>query len=764
MQKSLILRALPFLFLAGVSYASCPANPSDCGKISAGAITNAAVSYDVRTFGSCIWDGAHDVAPCINLAIAAATANPGTVRVPDGTFNVGTTLSIGTSGVKLEGGGSGVNIDNTVGVVAITRLIWTGAADGTLLDVEPSGSTSLYNTDVTGLVLDCANLAAVCAKFVQVSFSKLDVMGMNARVHDILMTTKSAGFETPGSQNNEIWFQSRANNATYAPTGITLDSGTGCSTNTSYNRIHLLSAAYGKGDGIVFGCTDNNLIENINTIQINAAPNNTGTPVVLANPTYTAPNGYTVNGFAGEGNTVLKTATSGGVQGYQSGSTITPGIHVGSAAVSTIPLVTTALASPGGLVLTFADTTGVLPGMTAKGAAWASGIAPNTQVLNSTGSVTPTTVTIVQGAVGTVAIGTTVTFGYGITIFAALGTYTMTAVDGTHWSLTAPSGGHSQSNIAVASGAITFVDMVIPLTGTPTAGDTFTIVVPRPVMNVVFHSVDKSNNVQNFNVEAGAGIFLDTTREPIPSPIGGSGNIVIQPLNGVLGSTSIGGLGNGVGPAALGGFNGGGTGISVTGFGSGNVAGNGNSPGGTYEFTHGQANTAGGFASEVGGYNGNDRNRYLAQCVGFGAFAVQGDAQSCIIPLRGTGASTTAITLTSDGTNANGNSPNPNCINIPNNTAYALTVTIMAFDHTTVSKNETWLSWGGLLTRGANAASTAVTMQTKPTPLTNGTVTGSDVSITADTTTGCLTTTFTPPTSNTDTWNAAARVQTVEVQ
>lgn len=128
--------------------------------------------------------------------------------------------------------------------------------------------------------------------------------------------------------------------------------------------------------------------------------------------------------------------------------------------------------------------------------------------------------------------------------------------------------------------------------------------------------------------------------------------------------------------------------------------------------------------------------------------------------LRGTGASASAFSLTADKLAAGAQ----NCINIPNNTAYAIVVTLMALDHTTVSKNETWLNWGGLLTRGANAASTALTMQSTPTPLSNGTVTGSAIAASADTTNGCLTLQFTPPTGNSDTWNAVARVTTVEVQ
>jgi hypothetical protein len=128
--------------------------------------------------------------------------------------------------------------------------------------------------------------------------------------------------------------------------------------------------------------------------------------------------------------------------------------------------------------------------------------------------------------------------------------------------------------------------------------------------------------------------------------------------------------------------------------------------------------------------------------------------------MRGTGATGSVFRLTSD----NGTAGAADCINLPNNSGFQILVDVMAFDHTTVTKNETWSSWAGLLTRGASAAATAVTMAGTPTPLTNGTVTGSAIAATADTTNGCLNISFTPPTSNTDTWNVVARVRTIEVQ
>ncbi len=169
---------------------------------------------------------------------------------------------------------------------------------------------------------------------------------------------------------------------------------------------------------------------------------------------------------------------------------------------------------------------------------------------------------------------------------------------------------------------------------------------------------------------------------------------------------------------------------------------------------------ASGFYGRTGGLFAADRARYATDCYASGRLAVLGDAQGCVGMLRGSGATGSAFRVTADGAAAG----SANCVNIPNNSAYSLQVTITAFDHTTVTKSALWPAWTGLLTRGANAAATAVAMNTTPTPLTNGTVTGMAIAATADTTNGCLNVSFTPPTSNTDTWNVVARVETVEVQ
>ena len=191
------------------------------------------------------------------------------------------------------------------------------------------------------------------------------------------------------------------------------------------------------------------------------------------------------------------------------------------------------------------------------------------------------------------------------------------------------------------------------------------------------------------------------------------------------------------------------------------TGGNANTATNTASIAFGQANNATGpFSFIGGGRNAADHGFIGKNCFSSMDFSVSGDGQTCFMTLLGTGSSASAIRLTSDNAAASA----ANCVNLPANTAYQINVRVMAFDHTAPANNESWGSWNGLMVRQTLASSTTVSMDSTPTPKSNGSVSGSSISATADTTNACLNLSFTPPTGNTDTWNVVAKVDTVEVQ
>jgi hypothetical protein len=198
---------------------------------------------------------------------------------------------------------------------------------------------------------------------------------------------------------------------------------------------------------------------------------------------------------------------------------------------------------------------------------------------------------------------------------------------------------------------------------------------------------------------------------------------------------------------------------STSGFAS-TAGGNGNAVTSTAGTAFGQQNTiTGPFSSSPGGKGCLDRARSGNLCWSSSFIAAQGDAQLTSNTMWQTTSAASAVRLTTTGAVAAAT----NCITIPNNTAYGVHISLHGRNNSTPGTDYDWVLPNGMLTRDANAASTLWSQGT-PVTLTRGTVTGVAVSVTADTTIGCLNVSFTPPTGNTDTWHIVARVDTTEVQ
>ena len=191
------------------------------------------------------------------------------------------TISVGTTGIHLRGAGVGSVKDDRTTINA-THLVWIGAAHGTILDIEPASNVSLYSDDVTGIMFDAASLADYAVKIEQVSNSVFYIGAADGQLGNIWLTTEPASFgDGPGNQNNDFWLWSRNSSGTYSPTGVLIDGGSTSSWNTSFNRFHMLWLWYAKGDGVVFGWGDNNLVEDLVTFPDGTTHG--GTPAVFAN-------------------------------------------------------------------------------------------------------------------------------------------------------------------------------------------------------------------------------------------------------------------------------------------------------------------------------------------------------------------------------------------------------------------------------------------------------------------------------------------------
>jgi acyl-coenzyme A thioesterase PaaI-like protein len=104
---------------------------------------------------------------------------------------------------------------------------------------------------------------------------------------------------------------------------------------------------------------------------------------------------------------------------------------------------------------------------------------------------------------------------------------------------------------------------------------------------------------------------------------------------------------------------------------------------------------------------------------------------------------------------------NGTCLTINDHHTYRMKVQAHARNQTADGSDYDW-EQSGLIYRDVGAGSTSVTMIGSPTVTTRGTTSGAAFAVTADTSLGCISVTFTPPTSNTSTWNAGVLFETFE--
>lgn len=176
----------------------------------------------------------------------------------------------------------------------------------------------------------------------------------------------------------------------------------------------------------------------------------------------------------------------------------------------------------------------------------------------------------------------------------------------------------------------------------------------------------------------------------------------------------------------------------------------------------GSGNTISGITSFGAGNSSSDRGINGSRTFAGSRFVSAGDAQMRETVHMVTTAAAAAVRLTTD----NAAAAATNVLVLPNNSAYLVSVEMVARD---VTAGTAWTFTLGpsLIYRGANAAAT-IAGAGNPVfvagPTANGPAAIATVpTLTADTTNGAVNISFTPPVGNTNTIRIVARVQTTEV-
>ncbi len=110
--------------------------------------------------GSCRWDGAQDVAPCIKTAIAAAgLRGGGKVILPPGKYPIRSEILIPFSGVLVIGQG------HELGFGPTTSLVWKGGVGGTMAQLGTSISgAQVWGSGFKGIAFDCDQADSVAGQ------------------------------------------------------------------------------------------------------------------------------------------------------------------------------------------------------------------------------------------------------------------------------------------------------------------------------------------------------------------------------------------------------------------------------------------------------------------------------------------------------------------------------------------------------------------------------------------------------------------------
>ncbi len=184
------------------------------------------------------------------------------------------------------------------------------------------------------------------------------------------------------------------------------------------------------------------------------------------------------------------------------------------------------------------------------------------------------------------------------------------------------------------------------------------------------------------------------------------------------------------------------------------AGGESNVASGTDSFAVGSASAASGIGTVATGISALS-DLYGVNCHSSGNVAAAKHAETCSEVLRiVSAANTTPVRLTADGLSAG----SANCVNFSaSGSAYNMLVKLVATDSTTGSNNFAWTQPIGLLARSGGVGTVTYSGGT-PVTLANGTTSGLAITEAADTTNGCYSLTFTPPTSNTHIWHVVATV------
>ena len=163
----------------------------------------------VKDYGA-VGDEVTDDTAAIQAAITAVqSAGGGPLNFPAGTYKITSTLNVTASNVLLQGAGGDISHDvGTQGASASTKLVWAGAAAGTMVQfASPTGASAQKQNGggVTGMFMQCAGVAGIGLNILSWNSGEFrDLAIINPTVSGININVVATLGEARDSQNNKF--------------------------------------------------------------------------------------------------------------------------------------------------------------------------------------------------------------------------------------------------------------------------------------------------------------------------------------------------------------------------------------------------------------------------------------------------------------------------------------------------------------------------------------------------------------------------------
>jgi hypothetical protein len=218
----------------------------------------------VKDFGAG-GDGVTDDTAAVQAAIdSREAANGGVLVFPVGTYRISSTLTINASNLLLQGeGGDRSHGVGTQGASASTKLVWVGAAGGTVVQfasLEGASAQKQSGGGIVGFFIECAGSAAIGIRLVSWDlgvFQNIAIINPTTAAIDINVA-ETLG-EARDSQNNKFSQISVRCVEGAAATACVLRVDGDATANTSLNVFEQIDGTFLNGTAFLLKNSDNNL-------------------------------------------------------------------------------------------------------------------------------------------------------------------------------------------------------------------------------------------------------------------------------------------------------------------------------------------------------------------------------------------------------------------------------------------------------------------------------------------------------------------------